>query len=384
VLKTTTGWVRTKLGVKVYNALIGKSTVDLIRLIVEEADATALEVFLESRKLFHSKDRSSLLLPEYLLILRNRIIPADDSEIADCAYDLTLAKYSNIPEGKEKAGRSLVKFANVDCRFYYSAFLRKIARRIEQGKIRSQIQEEHEAGKVLQSMVYNNFLRSKRECGRSNQLSTRYRWQVGGSNVYLRYPSYLTADEFRKWLEQQSGSFDPNNPHEKNLLQELADREFGKGEFVSFDDLEGQRVMGEVNETVEDSPEGYQFAENLGNAVAARKVKNIRRLRPGIRRIGKEKIEEMILQIFRDLSNDEYELSKVATRYGVSNATMSRFAGSKWFERIAGEETLAIPDLWRNTAKILAENTTFMEMVAVSGFAGKLKEVLDIIEKQED
>ena len=364
------------------------STDELIRMIVEESDKAALKALLETRKLFRLRDGLPLLLPEYLSILRNKLArpveyDKDIGELADCAYDLTLAKYSNIPQNNENADRCSAKFRSVDCRNYYRAFLSKIRHQIEQGKIHSKIQEELEAGKILQNLVYKNFLRSKLECRRYGYLSVRYTWVVGGHNIYLWYPSHLTADEFRNWLEKHANAFDPQNPNENVRMQELVAKELGRAEFLSLDDPD-RSVNLKVNSQPEGWWEGHQFVENLGKAVAARKAQNIEQLRPGIKIIGTYSVEQMVLQIFTDLSNDQYELSEIAAKYGISKATMSRFAGSKWFERIEGEKSVEIPDLWRNTANILAENAAFMEMVLNTGYAGELKKVLDRIEPVKD
>ena len=90
----------------------------------------------------------------------------------------------------------------------------------------------------------------------------------------------------------------------------------------------------------------------------------------------------MILQIFTLLSAGEFNASRVADQYGISKATLSRFAGNMWFEKTEGEDNFKIPDLWRNTAKILAGNPTFMETVITSGLVGELEDVLDMIKRK--
>ena len=50
-----------------WKTLSKKSTVELVRLIVKESDRTALQVLLDTRRVFRLKNGSALLLPEYLL-----------------------------------------------------------------------------------------------------------------------------------------------------------------------------------------------------------------------------------------------------------------------------------------------------------------------------
>jgi len=90
----------------------------------------------------------------------------------------------------------------------------------------------------------------------------------------------------------------------------------------------------------------------------------------------------LILQIFSDIALGEYEATQIAQHYGISKATLSRFAGSMWFEKTGDNKSVTIPDLWQNTAGILAGNHVFMETVLTSGVAGKLEEVLGLIKKE--
>jgi len=52
-----------------------------------------------------------------------------------------------------------------------------------------------------------------------------------------------------------------------------------------------------------------------------------------------------------------------------------------WFEKTGDNESVTMPDLWQNTAGVLAGNHVFMETVLTSGVAGKLEEVLGLIKK---
>ena len=65
-----------------------------------------------------------------------------------------------------------------------------------------------------------------KECKRRNTTSIRYAWEVGGRNIYLFYPSYLTATQFRKWLEDNITDVNPDAPDEKNRIQEIIDQKY--------------------------------------------------------------------------------------------------------------------------------------------------------------
>jgi len=127
------------------------------------------------------------------------------------------------------------------------------------------------------------------------------------------------------------------------------------------------------------------FVDRLGKAVAQKKIEEIQELRPGIAKLGEKTINQMILQIFSDLSEGAYSVTRISNQYSISKPTLSRFAGSKWFEKIEESEkdgnikNVVIPDLWKNTAEVLSGNPDFMEKVLASGFAGVLKTIIDII-----
>jgi hypothetical protein len=122
------------------------------------------------------------------------------------------------------------------------------------------------------------------------------------------------------------------------------------------------------------------FGRNLADAVAQEKTENIEKLRPAIRELGQDTVKKLIMQIFSEIEQDDYELTKMAWQYGISKATLSRFAGSSWFEKMDGVQTVTVPDLWKNTAGVLAENPVFLDTVLASGFEDKLKEVLGHID----
>jgi hypothetical protein len=372
-------------------SLTGESTVELVRRIVEGSDRLALKVFLDTRKLVRLRDEPPLLLPEFLLKLRDRLAPPqrfdiDQGKLADCIYDLTLAKYSNFPDLPQKKPDSSDYFHRAtgpDCRNYYRAFLRSMQYLIDHGEIGNQAQEESLAGRVLQKKVYKNFSWSKLECERNTPFSIRYTWNVEGIKLTLWYPSYMTANEFREWLKVNIKNVNPEAPNEQGRIQDLIDANLKRGYHISLD----KGKMGETLGTEEECPsielhEGLVFVGSLAKAVAGEKVKNSDKLRPAIKRLGKKAIKSLILQIFSDIALGEYEATQIAQHYGISKATLSRFSGSMWFEKTGDNKSVTIPDLWQNTAGILAGNHVFMETVLTSGVAGKLEEVLSFIKKE--
>jgi len=361
-------------------------TVELVRCIIDHSDRVALNILLETRRLFHLKDKPPLSLPGFLMELRARLTSMKechihDLEMADCAYDLTLAKYSNLPNPtKRKSNHHSVKGAGIDCRNYYRAFLRSMQWMIDEGKISSQSQEESKASGTLQNMVYMNYLRSRQECLRKTKLSIRYAWQVEGMTYYLWYPSWITSKEFREWLEENVRDVSPGDPEERKRIQSLIDANLGRGYDISFDKVDFDKNLSrDENLSSVEFYERFIFTGRLADNVAQKKVGEIDSLRPAIKKLGAKKLERLILQIFSALAGGEYQTSRFAEQYGISKASMSRFAGSKWREKIRGSEAVSVPDLWKNTAHILSGNPDFMEMVLTSGTLIQVEEVLRLI-----
>ena len=374
-----------------FKNILKESTVNLVRRIVEDSDRIALKFFINSRRFFQLRGYPPLLLPAFLLILKDKLAlqggyTKDMCDLADCCYDLTLAKYFNFPNQPNKTStpNEYSSFAtNVDCRNYFRAFLRKIQRLIDRGKIKTQLQEEAYAGQILQNLVLKNFLRSKMECLRHSPFSIRYAWNVNGFAVYLWYPSHMPARKFRGWLEENVKDFDPKNPKEKERIQALIDRNLQRGYHFSLDVGDNYKALGDMmvdeNSSI-DSNETSIFVNQLANDVARKKVRNIHSLRPSIKKLGRKTIEAMILRIFSDLSQGDYKAVRIAELFGISKSTLSRFAGNNWFGQKGYNKILQIPVLWKNTAGILAGNPEYMEIVLTSGMGGKLEEILKFIE----
>jgi hypothetical protein len=82
--------------------------------------------------------------------------------------------------------------------------------------------------------------------------------------------------------------------------------------------------------------------------------------------LGPEKLQAMIRRIFDGLADEQYCLVQVAEQYGLSKATLSRFAGIRWG---SGSDPLAspVPDLWRNTAKVIGNDPDLVEAARHAG-----------------
>lgn len=405
------------------------STLSLIRKIVEDSDMMALRVFHETRTLFY-RNGKWVRLAEFIRALKDGSVrgPGKDrpnctdiSEVSDNAYDLTLAKFRNNPSQNLKPIKSDEdeldnnRFTwNVDCRLYFKALLKKIDAVLKKKPITSEIDSEETVAKVTTKFVMTHFYLSMKECKRRDTTSIRYAWHVGGRIIYLFRPSYLTAEQLRKWLEDHITDVNPDAPHEKDRIQAIIDNKYPCGANIRTDDLEVFNESGSEAESwidknfprdtdvraddpeiadklgMEDKPpieynEGSQFSARLSVHVAKEKSENLEELRPAIGSLGREGVYNLVNRIFADMADEQYNLSEVARKFNLSKATLSRFAGSHWRkdEDIGQLSKADIPDLWINTAHVLAENHTLMETVKNIGFGGVIDDILTTVGPEE-
>ena len=84
----------------------------------------------------------------------------------------------------------------------------------------------------------------------------------------------------------------------------------------------------------------------------------------------------MIMEIFDAVTDQEYHLSATASKFGLSKATLSRFAGIRWG---GNGQTIrsTVPDLWRNTAKVLGSDPDFVEATKRAGVWKRVEAVCE-------
>ena len=357
-----------------------KTLTELFSLIVQKSERSALDEVLSHRKVFTYEDRS-LLFSDFLGAIRKEYLrkQKQNYEIIDCTYDKTLDKFTNLPvreklpeELKTSSSKQALKRKSIDCRNYYRAVLSLIANWKKEHLEASRIDEEVKAARIFQGFVVKHFYWSLEECWRQRMpFSIRYFWKIKGKKIILRHPVYISGREFGKWLEANVRDADPDRPGERSRIQRLVDEHFLREYTVPFDDPSLEDTAAEKSLTLEEKS-GFQA---LAETVAKDKVENIETMRPAIKKLGEQMLYELVLRIFENLSQNTFEDSRIARDFGLSKSAFSRFAGSKWSDKLE-RGILAIPDLWSNTAKILASIPDFLEVAANAGVLPKLKKVL--------
>jgi hypothetical protein len=176
----------------------------------------------------------------------------------------------------------------------------------------------------------------------------------------VRLPVFIKGRERQQWLEKNIDKPDPIRPGERQRIQKIINRKLVREILVSLDDvieIKGGNNADELLDWNETS------GKSLAKVVAEEKAMNIHQQRRSIRTLGKIKLKKMILQIFEEISCDDYKDSEIAKDFGLTKATFSRFAGSRWSNLGS-----SIPDLWHNTAQVLKDHPIFRQVAKDAGF----------------
>ena len=373
----------------------GLSLAELATQVVHLGDRAALKELHDYRHLFYYGGNGPLRLAEYVDSLRGSswaLVCCDGrSQLLDQAYDLTIDKFAHLPNGRPRAssGRPTASKGGrdgPDCRYYWAAFLEYAARQTEAQPKESELEREAMAGVILQRHVLRHFGLSCFESRRrANPLIRRFLCKAAGQMLTLWFPTEMTARECRSWLKANASDADPTRPFERYRIQSLIDEVLVRrliGSFEQFGCRPEDLTAPQPVPTDPAFPDGAEIS--LRDAVAEEKAANLDQQRPAIRALGAMNLARLVRRIFDDLGDGEIEDSCLAAEFGLSRASFSRFAGSRWFRRMDESAETAIPDLWRNTAWVLSGIPAFIAAGRTTGLWDRIRQVLDRTQSPED
>jgi hypothetical protein len=262
---------------------------------------------------------------------------------------------------KGKKISNIVKQEGSNCRLYFKAVLDRTNQSFKTKPPTGELEQEARVSKILQGFVRRHFYLSWLEAARnSNPFWSRYYWNVKNHKICVWLPVSLKGRKRREWLEQNIKNIDLSRPQERQRIQAIINRKFVRERFVPYNEAidTGHDEISPIQVDWEKTS-----GMSLAQIVAEEKALNIQKQRPSIRALGETQLRKMILQIFDDIRYDDYKDGKVAKNFGLTKATFSRFAGSRWRQIDS-----SIPDLWRNTAQMLKEHPIFRQVVKDMGF----------------
>jgi len=247
-----------------------------------------------------------------------------------------------------------------NCRLYFRAFLKRVEESFRNRQPATQCEEEYRAAKIMQGLVRRHFILSRLEAERnSNPFWSRYNWDVKGRTIIVWLPVSIKGRGRRAWLEENIDAPEPLQDLERERIQGIINRKLIRESLIPL----RERDLETYQEPISQNPWGESFETSLATEVAEEKARKINRQRSAIKALGKENLKQLIHRIFDEIGCSEYKDVKVAGDFGLSKATLSRFAGRRWHEREG-----KIPDLWLNTAHVLSSNKVFKEVAQEFGF----------------
>lgn len=346
-----------------------RTTEEVMWVVVQTGDGSALDETVTRPMFAVGSDRHALA--GYLNALRQQALertawkraPAE----ADKAYDLTLDRFFGRAESDCTGGKQRTTLpASATCRGYYRTFLTWATPRLS--NFPSRLERESRCQTLFQGFVKRQFAYACREAARrALPFLSRYQWTAAGQSLCLYMPVTMTGADRRRWLEEHVTSVNTDHPGERERIQALIDSQLNFGSFVPLDDVRYQlRATGHCCSPAAAAMHRELADRGLTETVALEKSRCLEEQRPRIRSLGREGVYSLVRRILKAIGEDTYNEAEIALEFGISKATVSRFAGKHWLRDTDGTGG-RIPDLWENMASVLAGVPEFVEAAREAG-----------------
>ena len=186
------------------------------------------------------------------------------------------------------------------CDNQYKSLLKQLDAYKETNLNYSELELEHESEVILKKMLIRHLKYSWLEvCRMTNRLYRRYRWELPTGTIELKKPLYIDGRFFSKWLNENIKDPDPTKKSEKYRIQKEIDYWFGHSGFIDFDSISN------INLGENDFEDSERYPEDFSTLVAIEKSENLNKLRPSIRSLGKEKVNQFVSRILDNILYDE-------------------------------------------------------------------------------
>ena len=353
------------------------SIIELSQLIVHDKDREALKELHDHRHLFRFHKSTSLLFAQFIESLCNShwalSLACFDYNQLERTYDLMIDRFSNLPCDSKAV--AIGADHGSDCRYYFQSFLDQLEKESLKNQEYNDLEREMLAVKILQDTVMRQFVYCCREAKRMQEPTrSRYKWVLPNGTLVVWMPVAISGNDRRIWLNEHVNDSDPKQAGEQQRVQQIIDCELGTGCINSLEDLDQLSTVDLISNTNMPSWNDQIDIKGLAEAIVEEKAENIQLLRPSIRVLGRTKLRKLIYKIFHKIIEGNYEEKTLAAQFGLSQATFSRFAGSRWQLSV----NVRPPDLWTNLAQALTTNKTLVEMAEKCGIWQKVKQTIEI------
>jgi hypothetical protein len=353
----------------------------LVARIVHEGDLGAREDLCQNRYPFF-RNGQRLRLTDFVETLGDSAsaweFSGRNAVVLDLAKMLTVDKFSNLkggngPRNSQDGGCPGPEGeCGPDARYYLGAVLRSVDATLRTRTGITRLEGDIAMERVFQAIVIKHFYLSCRECRRRfNRLATRYKWKTDRGAIVVQLPVEIDGAVRRQWLEGHIGEVNPSLPGERERVQELIDKAIATRRVVSLNAFDERFPDAVAQQDVTSFSLADGVSEDLVETVVEEKAATIHLQRPSIRALGPETLRHLIRQVFADLASEQYKPTEIAKSFGLSRPAMTRFAGSRWCK---GNSDV-IPDLFRNTAYVLAHHPAFEECAKAAGVWDRVTEI---------
>ncbi len=333
---------------------------ELVQHMLRQDAAAWLEF--HNRALFPGVDGTVQRLAEFLGTMSHTYWAfqlAGGCAAADRAYDGALARFltpDTTGPGSRRGTNSLR---------YLRAVQRLAARAIESMPYATPAEQDVVTVQILRRCVMRSLRQACEEAHRKvNPARSRYIWRVAGGALTVWLPVDLPGCRRREWLLEQIPDADPRRPGEKFRVQAVIDQNLGQRAQSRLDCRVVATVAGRPGVSPPEVLSRKELADRqLPELVADEKAASITWQRPAIRALGPTALQSLVLAIFDGIAAGRYDERKLARQYGLSAATMTRFAGSRWDNSAAGPP----PDLFLNLTHVVATDNVLIEAAQAAG-----------------
>lgn len=268
----------------------------------------------------------------------------------------------------------------VDCRNYYRGFVDRLPPVVNRESQAEATQTDH-SGHTLSRLEYNTWVHHRfsgyahrhwrlclREARRRQQrLTVAYEYKSPGVAMRLWVPASIPPRQRAAWIDRNFGPVVPDASGTATVQHRLQTQIDGWLDHVL---RERER---ELRYSLQHDPFGPNLSrtsieqgwtqQGLARTVAHEKAQTPERLRTSIAALGPERIKSLILGIFEDMIQGTYHPASTARRFGLHKSTLTRFAAARWHP---GDDR-PVPDLWLNTAQVLASQPRFAAALEEAG-----------------
>ncbi len=329
-------------------------------MIAEERSSEALDELLSTRKLFEYGG----VLYRFDAFAKRQFdhqFPSigkfdDESDLVaklDLTYNLLIAKFSELknPDDSKQKGPF--------CDSQYKR-LNNTLPTLGEDYLGSETQVADAISRMVKIQINYAWLDA---CRKLDPDFTRYRWQTPDGEISLIRPRWINVRVFREWLVT---TFPDYSVLDSDEIKARIRAHYGKTSSLV-------EPVDPSQDPIEDDQEAY-ISKRLYRDVGIEKASNLEKQRPSIRGLGEKNVYNLCIELLEGVFEEGFSFTELSNRHGISKTNLSRFAGLEW---ISPDSNSAVPDLWKNLARVVLTDEIFLDAATEWGILPQLKRAVE-------